>query len=174
MQPDKQINYQMNILLQVMKTVGLDFWYIVKHTKNLIGPDSVHYSADRQHEISIPFNIIEYRCMITRFSLIIIHSLAFDKIVLVWIMVQCQIANIPKLKVVNWGVLRVVPEAGFKGMDQWLHPTDTVGYTNLYLPLIPATGTTLLNYEDITLNTTSFSKKNHEAKPVKCLACHLN
>ena len=33
------------------------------------------------------------------------------------------------------------PEAGTKGMDNELHPTDTVGCNYLSLPLVPASGT---------------------------------
>ena len=40
----------------------------------------------------------------------------------------------------------VMPDAGFKGMDQWLHPTVSVGSIFLSLPLILASCTTLLEY----------------------------
>ena len=52
----------------------------------------------------------------------------------------------------HWDVLvrlqlsGVVPKAGIKGRHKWLHPTDTVGWNYLSLPLIPASGTTLFNW----------------------------
>ena len=37
-----------------------------------------------------------------------------------------------------------MPEADIKDSDKWLHPTYIVGCSYLSLPLIPASGTTLL------------------------------
>ena len=39
-----------------------------------------------------------------------------------------------------------VPEAGIKGWDKYLHPTYIVGCNYLSLPLVSASGTTLLIY----------------------------
>ena len=44
-------------------------------------------------------------------------------------------------------VTGVVPEAIVKGRDKWLHLTVSVRCNYLSMPLMPASGTTLLNYE---------------------------
>ena len=45
-----------------------------------------------------------------------------------------------------------VPEAGIKGRDKKLHPTDTVGCNYLSLPLIPAAGKEVLKYASLGIN----------------------
>ena len=105
------------------------------------------------------------RMFITEFRLLSVVSNHFlERAPCKWLP-RFQLQSIPIISVVMghahtrvmWRevyIRHVVPQAGIKGLDKQLHHTNIVGCNYLSLPLIPASGTTLLMCECQTSDST--------------------